>query len=103
MMGGGGRGDRLVEEPVTAAPLDGELAGGVPVEDALFGRPGPGLAAAVEAAADPGAGSRPSGLAATGGSDPPAAHLLPAAGHDRRFVGLGRGAQVSQIPGRRTA
>src|SRR3954452_22938769 len=97
MMGGGGRGDRLVEEPVTAAPLDGELAGGGPVEDALFGRPGPGLAAAVEAAADPVSGSWPSGLVPTGGSTDPWAYLIHAVVASRRLSGWALWAQLSMI------
>src|SRR5436190_14928345 len=97
MMGGDGRADHLVDGAATTPVIDDDPAGGAPVGDDLFGRPGPKLAAAVAAAADPVSGSWPSGMLPPGGSTDPWAQVIHAVVGSRRLSGWALWAQLSMI------
>jgi hypothetical protein len=97
MMGGGGRGDRLVEQPAPVGLAARDRRGAAAVGDALFGRPGPKLAAAIEAAADPVSGSWPAGLVPAGGSTDPWAQVIHAVVASRRLSGWVLWAQLSML------
>src|SRR4051794_2951030 len=97
MGGGGGRGDRLVDGAATSAPLGDDVAGTERVGDGLFGPPGPRLAAAVEAVADPTLGSWPAGTLPVGASPEPWAQVIHAVVAGRRLSGWVLWAQLSMI------
>src|SRR4051794_38387662 len=97
MGGGGGRGDRLVDGAATSAPLGDDVAGTERVGDGLFGPPGPRLAAAVEAVADPTLGSWPAGTLPFGASPEPWAQVIHAVVAGRRLSGWVLWAQLSMV------
>src|SRR3954469_25052159 len=97
MGGGGGGGDRLVDGATTSAPLGDDVAGTERVGDGLFGPPGPRLAAAVEAVADPTPGTWTAGTLPVGASPEPWAQVIHAVVAGRRLSGWLLWAQLSMV------
>src|SRR3954451_1416616 len=97
MMGGDGRGEasnRPARNDAFAGPPDSS-----PADDAssLFGAPGPELAAAVLAVADPARGSWPVGSLPVGASSEPWAQVVHAVVAARRLAGWALWAQLSMV------
>jgi hypothetical protein len=95
-MGGGGRGDRLVEE-LTDDGFTPSTTGAGPAGEGLFGAPGPGLAAALEGAVDPGQGSWPVGTLPDGASTQPWQQVMHAVVAGRRLAGWALWGQLSML------
>jgi hypothetical protein len=95
MGGGGGRGDRIVGDAVPQ-PMYGTWPG-LDSDEALFGAPGPDLAAAMQALADPDTGSWPTGSEPSGSSPEPWAQVIHAVVAGRRLSGWVLWAQLSMV------
>src|SRR4051812_20681061 len=96
-MGGDGRGEartRPARDSMPGSPTLAPPAGG---PSPLFAPPGPALAAAVEAAADPARGSWPVGSLPVGTSMEPWAQVMHAVVAARRVAGWALWAQLSMV------